>query len=223
MLSLLMALGAAAPGILSSAPTTTLSLQGLSFFEGVGSAKNAFGSDTTGTKIWDAGRVLSDLLLQQDLSGKRVLECGSGTGVGGLSAAAAGADSVLLTDGSCATLPLISDNIEANGMADRASVTRMHWSDEEEVASVAATGPFDMVVGSDLLYAPEALESLLETLTAVCTPDHTEVLLTYPTRFTEKLFLTMARDEYGFEQLGPEEEVLPSLWSVRLRLQDWGI
>ena len=43
------------------------------------------------------------------------------------------------------------------------------------------------IAGSDLLYAPEAHADLLASLAALCTPGHTDVLLTYPTRFTEDL------------------------------------
>lgn len=181
--------------------------------------KNAFGSDSTGTRIWDAGRVLSGLLSQRDLAGKRVVECGSGTGVGGLAAASAGASSVLLTEGASETLELLRENIEANGMEDRVSACRLRWGDEWEMDEVATRGPFDLIVGSDLLYAPESFPDLLETLMALCTPDHTEVLLTYPTRFTEGIFLKMATSEYDFDMLEYEEEVEEALWQARLVLR----
>lgn len=196
------------------ATLTTLSVSELS-----APTHNAFGSDSTGTRIWDAGRVLSTLLSQRDLSGQRVLECGSGTGIGGLTAAAAGAKSVLLTDGASATLSLLEENVASNGLADRVSACRLRWGHEDEMDVAAAKGPFDLVVGSDLLYAPESFPDLLETLTALCTPGHTEVLLTYPTRFTEGIFLQMATGEFDFEQLEAEEEVEPSLWASRLVLR----
>lgn len=46
------------------------------------------------------------------------------------------------------------------------------------------------------------------------------MLLTYPTRHTEGLFLEAATYEYGFELLGWEEEVEPSLWAARLMLPE---
>ena len=191
----------------------------LAVSESAATTHNAFGTDSTGTRIWDAGRVLAGLLTERDLQGKRVLECGSGTGVGGLAAATAGA-SVVLTDGSSATMPLLTENVEANGLSDRVQTCRLRWGDEDDLEAAAALGPFDLIVGSDLLYAPEAFPDLLDTLAALSTPGETEVLLTYPTRFTEGIFLETATSEYGFEQLGCEEEVEPSLWASRLMLPE---
>ena len=203
----------------TTAPTRT-TIGSLTVTENTESCGNAFGVDTTGCKIWDAGRVLSTLVSDPDaVSGKTVLELGSGTGVGGLSAAAAGAASVLLTDGADATLELLERNAVANGhcRAD-VDVARLRWGDESDLESAAKRGPFDLIMGSDLLYAPEAFPELLESLAALCTPDVTEVLLTYPVRFTESIFLEQA-EEYNFEQIEWAEEVEPSLWCSRLRLR----
>ena len=51
---------------------------------------------------------------------------------------------------------------------------------------------------------------------ALCTPDVTEVLLTYPVRFTESIFLEQA-EEYNFEQIEWAEEVEPSLWCAECK------
>ena len=61
--------------------------------------------------------------------------------------------------------------------------TQLLWGDESDLERVRASGPFDLVVGSDLLYAPHIFPLLLDTLVELCTPGLTEVLLTYPTRY----------------------------------------
>ena len=83
-------------------------------------------------------------------------------------------------------------------------------------AAPAASGPFDLVVGSDLLYAPHVFPLLLETLQELCTPGQTEVLLTYPTRYTEDLFFADAEAQYGFE-VGYAEEVGCNVWATRMK------
>lgn len=125
----------------------------LTVSQAVEDTHNAFGSDTTGTRIWDAGRVLSTVLSERDCTGLRVLELGAGTGVGGLTAAAAGAAHVVLTDGAAATMPLLAENVETNGLSERVRCARMRWGWEDEMDTVAALGPFDLICGSDLLCA----------------------------------------------------------------------
>ena len=36
---------------------------------------NSMGTDTTGAKVWDAGRLLADTLRERGAEGQRVLEC----------------------------------------------------------------------------------------------------------------------------------------------------
>ena len=52
-------------------------------------------------------------------------------------------------------------------------------------------GPFDLVVGSDLLYSPESFGDLVDTLEGVCEVGRTEVWLAYPERYTEGIFFGM--------------------------------
>jgi len=152
---------------------------------------NVSGNDFTGRQIWDAGRALSRLLtsMPDKLPGKKILELGSGTGVVGLTAAAEGA-TVCLTDGS--TSLMLETNIDENNLRHLAEVRCLQWGNEEEIAAVATLGPFDMILGSDLLYSPESFPDLITTLSALCTLDRTQVLLAYPERFTEPIFFEQA-------------------------------
>ena len=184
--------------------------------------------DETGGKIWDSGRLLSSILADDyGLLDKHVVELGSGTGIGGLTAAAAGAASVWLTDGSTAVLPLLEANVKVNGLEDIARVQRLRWGSdadaEDDLAGLErerpSTTPNDLLIGSDLLYAPEIFPDLLETLVRLCTPEHTEVLLTFPTRFTEGIFLDMAERDFGFECIDKEERE-PALWKASLILRE---
>ena len=176
----------------------------------------------SGARIWDAGRLLSRLLLERtDLSGLTVLELGSGTGVGGLSAAAAGATTVVLTDGESSMIPLLEANIAANGFHRRGGVTsaKLRWGDDDDIEAVSERyGPFDLIVGSDLLYNPAVSTQLVDTLAALSTPGVTEVILTYPTRQTEGIFLDEAYAR--FDEIEWPAEVEDAMWAARLRLRD---
>ena len=187
----------------------------------------------SGARIWDSGREMAALLQLQGaaLRGKRVLELGAGTGIGGLSAAACGAD-VLLSD-QAHMLALLNENIAANGLQRRdadtcvitegeelpfcggsAVATQLLWGDESDLERVRASGPFDLVVGTDLLYAPHIFPLLLDTLVELCTPGLTEVLLTYPTRYTEDIFFGDAEEYFDVEYA---EEVGCNIFSTRMK------
>mmetsp|Transcript_44812 Transcript_44812/g.74369 ORF Transcript_44812/g.74369 Transcript_44812/m.74369 type:complete len:230 (+) Transcript_44812:35-724(+) len=168
----------------------------------------------SGARIWDAGRCLASLLGEdEELIGRNVLELGSGTGVGGLSAAAMGAD-VLLSDQSH-MMPLLTENIARNSLAARASATTLIWGDEWDMKHISdRIDSFDLICGSDLLYAPHIFPELLSTLLELSTPGVTQLLLTYPTRHTEGIFFELA-DEY-FEELA-RQEVDSAIFMSRLR------
>ena len=123
---------------------------------------DGLGADSrgTGTMIWECGIVLAKYLERRCkaaggawLSGKRVLELGSGTGVAGLAAAALGAR-VTLTD-LPAVVPLLQLNARRNGEAIGAKggeteVAELDWA--RGVESVDTS--WDLVIGADLLYSP---------------------------------------------------------------------
>ena len=93
-------------------------------------------------------------ILTYDLA--RLWQLGAGTGVGGLTAAAFGAN-VLLSD-KAELLPLLGVNIEANGLSNNARAVELLWGFEAHYERVLGesegTPPFDLIIGSDLLYAP---------------------------------------------------------------------
>lgn len=152
----------------------------------------------SGSCIWDAGLALA-LTLGNDPStpGKNVLELGSGTGIGGLSAATAGADVVLSdrSDADGGSVRLLKQNIELNEFEGRVVAEELKWG-HQAAAGFHAKGPFDLICGSDLLYDPSSHEDLLDTLVELSTPGHTEVMLTYPIRYTEDLFLQAAEEHF---------------------------
>ena len=169
----------------------------------------------SGARIWDAGRALSSFMADQiPLADTRLLELGSGTGIVGLTAAASGAE-VLLSD-KPELMPLLRLNIEANGLLAGARAVPLLWGCEASARELRAQ-PFDIICGSDILYSPEQMPELLETIMHASTPGVTEVLLAYPRRYTEEIFLHAAEEHF---HVLDEEEIEPAIFLSRLRRRE---
>ena len=107
-----------------------------------------------GDVVWPAGLAFSRLLAHcpSFVEGKRVLELGAGLGAVGLTAAASGAASVLLTDYDEDVLGFARQAAAENGVGGRVTTERLDWSAAEGVPEGA---PFDLVLAADVLYDKE--------------------------------------------------------------------
>lgn len=118
---------------------------------------------------------------------------GSGTGIGGLAAAALGARVTVLTDQrplqfsfgmtpegevekaclgrSDTILQLLERNAERNRTVinGRVMVEELLWGVDEHISKVLEAGPFDLVLGADVVYSPEyhVQQQLLQTVSAL--------------------------------------------------------
>ena len=93
------------------------------------------------------------------------------------------------------TLGWLRANVDANRelLGDRASVAQLLWGDAAHMEAVQAHAPFDLVVGSDVLYDPDQYPALLRTLAAFTT-ERTDVVLGFTRRHPgEARFLKSAR------------------------------
>lgn len=111
-----------------------------------------------GVMLWPASIALAhDVLSRADqLPGKRVLELGAGTGMPGIVAASLGAH-VLQIDHSPAALHVCTLNKERN-RATSSEAREADWSTFESAQ------PFDLVLGSDVLY----VTTMHDRLRAIC-------------------------------------------------------
>jgi len=125
----------------------------------------------TGSTVWDAGIVLAAHVFARHAnagSGQlRCLDLGAGTGLVGLAAAASGAFSCVLLTDLPSVLPLTRSNAEANAaVCGSASVRVMplRWDSKADVQTASAHGPFDLIMGGDLLYRPQVVQPLMHVL-----------------------------------------------------------
>lgn len=130
-----------------------------------------------GGAVWAAGVVLAQYITScnpdvlKDVptcEGRAMLELGSGTGVGGLAAAACGAD-VLLTDLE-PLLPGLQRNVALNaaGMSSaggRAEVATFDWFAPPPAA--LSQCPWDLVLAADLVYSFASVQPFARTLAAI--------------------------------------------------------
>ena len=125
--------------------------------------------DAEGQKIWPSSLAFARMLTQSasaQVKDLDVIELGCGLGGVGISAALAGARSVLLTDFQPASLELARAAAAENGVADRCEFKLLDWT-----APVPDDlgGPFDVVLGSDVLYDRTLTGNLLDVVASLIT------------------------------------------------------
>jgi predicted nicotinamide N-methyase len=123
------------------------------------------------------------------LQARRVVELGCGLGVPSIAAARAGAV-VLATDTEPDALELIARNATANRVG--VETARIDWTAPEKLIE---RGPFDFVVGADVLYERPSVTRLLKLLPELAP----EALIADPGRPAAKAFLEEAKRRWEVE------------------------
>jgi predicted nicotinamide N-methyase len=115
-------------------------------------------------ELWPSARALARRVGSRALRGARVLELGCGLGLPSIAAALAGGR-VLATDWSPDAVAFTARNAAANGAELETAVAS--WSD---AAQLADRGPWDLVIGSDVLYEGRNVALVLALLEQIA--DH---------------------------------------------------
>lgn len=169
----------------------------------------------TGGAVWDAAIVMSDYFFQHksDFHNKRVLELGAGCGLCGIVLSFLGAN-VMITDTSD-YMDIIQKNIDSNLEKGKhqACVYTYYWGEQPKTPIVA---PYDILVGSDIIYNPEALDELFKAF-QILGDTRTIIYLAHKTRFQaiEDNFFSKLKELFSIVKVGsahanayaPKEEV----------------
>lgn len=154
---------------------------------------------SSGFKVWPANEVIAGFLIGQGhVSGARILEIGSGTGALGLACAAAGARRVVLTERtfddaqpSRRYLDLLERNASANRQATGGAqviVDELDFQKDELVErALRSHGPFDVVIGCEMMYEQSTHPDLARALSMIHKaqePGATQIFLCEFTRQT---------------------------------------
>ena len=129
---------------------------------------------------------------------RRVLDLGAGLGVCSLTAAALGANAVVATEIEPALSALrasLARNSHLDGY-DRIRAVELYFGQGLEESSLGGE-VFDIVLGTDLLYASRLHPLLLSTLHHVLTPGASTLVLVYEQRGGEQAFFDAATRELG--------------------------
>ncbi len=117
------------------------------------------------TKVWPAALVLAQLADTLKLDeGSPILELGAGLGLPGLVAASRGRR-VVLSDLDPDALEFARAAVELNHLEDLVEVAALDWTAPPE-----GLGPFDSVLGAEVLYQPELYAGLVDLLAGLLTP-----------------------------------------------------
>lgn len=151
---------------------------------------------SVGGKVWPASELMVNYLAETGLvTGKRVIELGSGCGYVGIACAALGASHVTLTDRTITERNMVHDaegmlieevmppnrllldicqrNIHENVASYPLSLLNVHeleWGDENKrhIDAIHATNlDYDVVIGSDVTYHAELSDSLFWTVSTL--------------------------------------------------------
>eukprot|EP00697_Spironema_sp_BW2_P008308 gnl/Spiro4/22876_TR11287_c3_g4_i1.p1 gnl/Spiro4/22876_TR11287_c3_g4~~gnl/Spiro4/22876_TR11287_c3_g4_i1.p1 ORF type:complete len:277 (+),score=24.79 gnl/Spiro4/22876_TR11287_c3_g4_i1:57-833(+) len=141
-----------------------------------------------------------------------VLEVGAGCGLLGLVLAHMGFR-VVLTDAETATLRNLNGNVQRNsaGLATETlpCAMQLRWGSEEDVHTVRARVPtgFDVVVGTDVLFATRLVEPLLWSIWSLSS-EHTDVWMCMQIRCADSHALFLETAPRFFEELVDESHLL---------------
>ncbi|KAL6828893.1 putative methyltransferase domain-containing protein [Trichoderma sp. SZMC 28015] len=161
---------------------------------------------TTGLRTWEAALHLGQLLCQNPsiVSGKRVLELGTGTGyLAILCIKYLGSTHVIASDGSDDVINNLPENLFLNQLEGSDAIRPMDlkWGyalvgTEEERWNGGR--PLDVVLGADITYDPSIIPALVSTLLELFgLYPHVEVIIAATQRNLEtfRVFLVKCRDE----------------------------
>ncbi|XP_031473633.1 uncharacterized protein LOC116246082 isoform X2 [Nymphaea colorata] len=129
---------------------------------------------STGLMLWESARLMSSILADNPsiVTGKSILELGCGSsGICSMIAAGA-AKLVVATDGDERALDLLGQNIISNvspPLSDRMAWKKLEWGNSDDIGSVKELCPqgFDVIIGTDVTYIPDAILPLFKTASAL--------------------------------------------------------
>jgi predicted nicotinamide N-methyase len=140
-------------------------------------------------EVWPSSLALAGAVGARSLRGARTLELGCGLGIVATAAALAGGR-VMATDWSAEAIRFTAANAQRNGA--RVSTAIVDWSAPD---AIVAGAPWQLVLGSDVLYERRNVDQMLDLLPRLVDRAG-EVWIADPGRQTSMDFLDRARTDW---------------------------
>ncbi|XVF89060.1 hypothetical protein PTKIN_Ptkin19aG0100600 [Pterospermum kingtungense] len=125
---------------------------------------------STGLMLWESARLMAAILARNPniVAGKRVLELGCGCGGICSMVAVQSACMVVATDGDIKALDLLAQNITSNlrpPFLTKLITKRLEWGNRDDIEAIKAMNNegFEVIIGTDVTYVPEAILPLFST------------------------------------------------------------
>ncbi|KAJ6810048.1 uncharacterized protein M6B38_157505 [Iris pallida] len=164
---------------------------------------------STGLILWESAHLMSNLLAENPsiVAGKRVLELGCGSAGICSMVSVPFAELLVATDGDTAALDLLNQNVASNlepSLSEKMVIKRLIWGDKEDMAVIKDLGGFDVIIGTDVTYYPEAILPLFKTARElILNRDDGEkksvLILCYIQRRADEGSIMSAASHFGFK------------------------
>ena len=143
---------------------------------------------STGLMLWESARLMASVLAsnQTIVSGKKVLELGSGCGGICSMIATKTAHLVVPTDGDDKALELLHENVTTNleeSLLSKLHVKKLFWGNKEHLESVkklSGDKGFDVIIGTDVTYVAEYIMPLFQTAKELISKDEADEIGSRP-------------------------------------------
>uniref|UniRef100_A0A5B7BJR0 Methyltransferase type 12 domain-containing protein n=1 Tax=Davidia involucrata TaxID=16924 RepID=A0A5B7BJR0_DAVIN len=166
---------------------------------------------STGLMLWESARLMASVLTANPtiVAGKRVLELGCGCGGICSMVAARSADLVVATDGDAKALDLLTQNVTSNLEVEPPSlakliIKRLEWGNGDHIEAIKELNDsgFEVIIGTDVTYVPEAVSPLFATAKelissnrGICEP---ALILCHVFRRVDEPSLLSTASQFGF-------------------------
>ncbi|KAJ6382666.1 hypothetical protein OIU77_031158 [Salix suchowensis] len=178
---------------------------------------------STGLMLWESARMMALVLAVNPaiVEGKKVLELGCGCGGICSMVSAKSADLVVATDGDTKALELLAQNVAFNlsqPSLAKLITKRLEWGNREHIEAIKDlnSGGFEVIIGTDVTYIPEAILPLFSTAKELISRDRNggdrepALILCHIYRRVDEPSLLSAASQFGFKLVDKWPSGIPS-------------